>query len=464
MSGQPVQMVPSAASPPSSSPMQMPPMKRARLEPTSATNSPGPGTPTPLQSAAAAAAMSMPPPSSTSPIQKPVDTRDLSDVLFSTGVDLHAEEQFLYNDTPAASFNAFLPAGGERGGVSLEQRQINREDAETSGKARHWLEPFLNTQSLQARINDRLVAERLFSHGEAISFSELVSIAAQERVRELLTTAYVYANHRRQGNTLRAMGDWTDIAMGESEGRNGRLSDVQEGEAAASPGGTLSRKRSFAVANASSQTARTPALLSESARSLRQIATDERMIEEARIAARLQRLNGTKPGTPAATDAVSADTPNPPPGSVAPEPEKRMTAKEAKRAQNSRLDEIQSHKAANETASLMLGGGRKKKYSWMSAAAAPAGGGGGGGGSGSGASTPTRMPGTPGATTGKASGASGSAAAGTNGPVMHWKRRMGEWNEQGERGKGIQLRDWAMALEADGREKKTAQKGFLKMK
>ncbi|KAK6353116.1 hypothetical protein TWF696_005106 [Orbilia brochopaga] len=458
-------MAPPAASPPaSSSPMQMPPMKRARLEPTSAANSPGPSTPL-SQSAAAAAAMSMPPPSSTSPIQKPVDTRDLSDVLFSTGVDLHAEEQFLYNDTPAATFNnTFFTVSSRPDGVSLEQRQLYRDAAESSGKARHWQDPFLDTHELQTRINDRLISERLFSSGEAISFSELVSIATQEHVRELLTAAYTYANHRRQGNTLKGMGEWTDIAIGESEGRNGRLmGSMQEGEAAVSPGGTLSRKRSFAVANASSQTGRTPALLSETARSLRQIATDERMIEEARIAARLQRLNGTKPGTPAATDAASADAPNPPAGSVAPEPEKRMTAKEAKRAQNTRLDEIQSHKAANETASLMLGAiGRKKRYSWMSAASTPTGGGGGGGG-GSGASTPTRA-GTPGPANGKAGGTSGAAATSSNGPVMHWKRRMGEWNEQGERGKGIQLRDWTLALEADGRERKTVQKGYLKMK
>ncbi|KAF3914540.1 hypothetical protein ABW21_db0202973 [Orbilia brochopaga] len=453
-------MAPPAASPPSSSPMQMPPMKRARLEPISAGNSPGPGTP--LSQSAVAASISMPPPSSTSPIQKPVDTRDLSDVLFSTGVDLHAEEQFLYNDTPANSFsNAFLTLPTRSDGITPEQRQAFRDAAEACGKARHWQDPFLDTMELQSRINKRLVDERLFSAGEASTYSEIISIATQEHVRELVTAAYTYANHRRLGSTTKGMGEWADIAMGESEGRNGRLMS-SEGEAAVSPDGTISRKRSFAVANASSQTGRTPALLSETARSLRQIATDERMIEEARIAARLQRLNGTKAGTAATTDGADVGTTNPPPGSVAPEPEKRMSAKEAKRAQNSRLDEIQSHKAANETASLMLSGSRKKKYSWMTQGAAPAGGGGGGGGSGT--STPTRLPGTPGATNGKVTGTASAASATTNGPVMHWKRRMGEWNEQGERGKGIQMRDWALALESDGRERKTMQKGYLKMK
>ncbi|EPS43242.1 hypothetical protein H072_2740 [Dactylellina haptotyla CBS 200.50] len=443
-----------AGSPPPSQ-MQMPPVKRARLEPTSTANSPGPGTP--ISQSAFAASMSMPPPSSTSPIQKPVDTKDLSDVLFSTGVDLQAEEQYLYNDTtPAASFNASASISALQGGIAAEQRQINREEAENSGKLRHANDPFLSNSNLQAKIHQKLVDQRLGSSGNPDHFSELISIAIQERMRELVTTATVYARHRRQGNTLKGLGEWADIAFGETEGRNGRLRSEQlEGDTAPSPGGVISRKRSFAVANATSQTPRQPSLVSETAKSLRQIATDERLIEEARIAARMARINGTKPGTPAA-DGAGGDSTNPLPGSVAPEPEKRMTAKEAKKAQNSRLDEIQSHKAANETASLMLGGGRKKKYSWMSA------GGGAGGGGGSGASTPSRLPGTPGATTGTP-GATVAAAI-SNGPVMYWGKRMGEWNEQGERGKGVQLRDWTLALEADGRERKSLQKGYLKMK
>ncbi|KAF3926882.1 hypothetical protein ABW20_dc0104641 [Dactylellina cionopaga] len=443
-----------AGSPPPSQQIQMPPVKRARLEPQSTANSPGPGTP--LSQSAFAASMSMPPPSSTSPIQKPVDTKDLSDVLFSTGVDLQAEEQYLYNDTPAASFNAAFGISALQGGISASQRLINREVAESSGKLRHANDPFLSNEKLLATIHQKLVDQRLGSSGDPNHFSELVSIAVQERVRELLTTSYTYARHRRQGNTLKGMGEWADMAFGESEGKNGQLRmELPEGESAASPGGAISRKRSFAMANASSQASRQPSLISETAKSLRQIATDERLIEEARIAARMQRINGTKPGTPA-VDGTPGEAGNPASGSVAPEPEKRMTAKEAKKAQNSRLDEIQSHKSANETASLMLGG-RKKKYSWMSA-----GGGAGGGGGGSGANTPSRTPGTPGASAGTPGAVVGAAAS--NGPIMYWGKRMGEWNEQGDRGKNIQLRDWNMALESDGRERKTLQKSYLKMK
>ncbi|KAF3139735.1 hypothetical protein TWF594_006596 [Orbilia oligospora] len=440
-----------AVSPPILNP-QMPPTKRARLEPVSGTNSPGPGTPIPHPSAAFAASMSMPPPSSTSPIQKPVDTKDLTDVLFSTGVDLQAEEQYLYNDTPAASFAG--PHSSLPGGVSAEERALNRQEAEASGKLRHGQDPFLHREKLLGQTHQKLVKERISSNADHTALAELLSIAAQEHIRELLTTATQYAQYRRRGNTVKGMGDWADIAFGESEGRDGRLkTELSEGENIDSPSGSVSRKRSFAQANSSSILPRIPSLLSETARSIRAQAMDERMIEEARTAARLTRLNGTKTGTPAA-DGGAGETTNPLPGSVAPEPEKRMTAKEAKKAQNSRLDEIQSHKAANETASLMLGGGRKKKYSWMSA--------GGGGGGGSGASTPNRLPGNSNAAGGTP--AATAATVTTNVPTMYWGKRMGEWSEQGDRGKGIQIRDWIQALEQDGRETKTLQKAYLKLK
>ncbi|KAK6346347.1 hypothetical protein TWF730_010673 [Orbilia blumenaviensis] len=441
-----------AVSPPIINP-QMPPTKRARLEPVSGTNSPGPGTPVSHPSAAFAASMSMPPPSSTSPIQKPVDTKDLTDVLFSTGVDLQAEEQYLYNDTPAVSFAG--PNASASGGVSAEERAFNRQEAEASGKLRHGQDPFLRREKLLHMTHQKLVRERISSNADHNALTELLSIAAQEHLRELLTTATQYAQYRRRGNIVKGMGEWADMAFGESEGRDGRLrTELADGEGdSLSSSSGLSRKRSFAQANSSSITPRNPALLSETAKTLRTIAMDERIVEEARIAARQARLTGTKTGTPAA-DGGTGESMNPAPGSVAPEPEKRMTAKEAKKAQNSRLDEIQSHKAANETASLMLGGGRKKKYSWMSAGAGP--------GGGSGASTPNRPHGGSSAAAGTPGTAAGAVT--TNAPTMYWGKRMGEWNEQGERGKNIQIRDWVQALEQDGREVRSLQKAYLKLK
>ena len=103
------------------------------------------------------------------------------------------------------------------------------------------------------------------------------------------------------------------------------------------------------------------------------------------------------------------------------------------------------HRKANETAALALGGGRKKKYSWMT------GGGGGGGGAGaSGASTPVRQASGTGG-----SGAATPAAATTEIGLRAKKRNYGENIENTEIGEKIQVRDLIHVLENDGREKKT---------
>lgn len=105
------------------------------------------------------------------------------------------------------------------------------------------------------------------------------------------------------------------------------------------------------------------------------------------------------------------------------------------------------HRKANETAALALGGGRKKKYSWMTGG----GGGGGGGGAGaSGASTPARQPtGTSG------SGTATPAATTVEAGLRAKKRSYGANIENTEIGEKIQVRDLVHVLENDGREKKT---------
>jgi hypothetical protein len=98
---------------------------------------------------------------------------------------------------------------------------------------------------------------------------------------------------------------------------------------------------------------------------------------------------------------------------------------------------------ANETASLALGG-KKKKYSWMTG-----GGGGGGGAPASGASTPRPI---------AATGGSGAATPATQVPekaLLGRKRRFGDTFEQTDLGAQVQLRDLIHVLEKDGKEKKT---------
>lgn len=87
----------------------------------------------------------------------------------------------------------------------------------------------------------------------------------------------------------------------------------------------------------------------------------------------------------------------------------------------------------------------KKKYNWMT------------GGGRSGASTPARS-GTPGP------GGNTAAAPAVQPEAMPLttdsRNRLGNWREDKEKGKGVQLRDWIAALEADGLEHGTLQGAY----
>ena len=95
---------------------------------------------------------------------------------------------------------------------------------------------------------------------------------------------------------------------------------------------------------------------------------------------------------------------------------------------------------ANETASMALGG-KKKKYSWMT------GGGGGPGGSGASTPRPTAM--------GGGSGTVTPAAPQIDKGLVGRKRTYGTSIEETDIGAKIQVRDFVHVLENDGREKKT---------
>lgn len=147
--------------------------------------------------------------------------------------------------------------------------------------------------------------------------------------------------------------------------------------------------------------------------------------------------NGSAPGTP---------------GSVAPEPEaKPPTKKELKKKEALKVaDAAASTASANQTLNQFIGGGRGKKgksYSWMNAGA-------------SGTSTPTRglqdRSGTP------------LASADLKIPVkasltQEGRYRLGMWREDGEKGKHIQLRDWVVVLEEDGRDVRVLQDAYVKL-
>lgn len=181
---------------------------------------------------------------------------------------------------------------------------------------------------------------------------------------------------------------------------------------------------------------------SDVASTLRKTASKERDAEEAR----LRRRKARESGEGSRTGSINPGTP----GSIAPDiPEKPPTKKEMKKKAEAKTSEAASHAAANVTTGQFLGGrslfGKKKNYAWMTA-----------GGSGSGTSTPGRI-----MTQGL--GGSSNAPIINSGPeklTTDGVRRLGTWREDGDKGRSIQLRDWIMVLEDDGREKTALQKAY----
>ena len=144
-----------------------------------------------------------------------------------------------------------------------------------------------------------------------------------------------------------------------------------------------------------------------------------------------------------------------------------MTKKERERLARTGQTEEVLHKAANDAASMALGGFKKKQYSWLS------------GGRSSGASTPRRADtgsglNSPGGSSVGGGGGSGLASPNhaNGGPVASSEaaqlrargQRYGEWREDGKRGRGIQIRDLILALETDGREKRTLARCLSKLR
>ncbi|KAI0884616.1 uncharacterized protein GGS22DRAFT_144832 [Annulohypoxylon maeteangense] len=170
-----------------------------------------------------------------------------------------------------------------------------------------------------------------------------------------------------------------------------------------------------------------------------------RNTEENRLRKRLKRQekqNGEKEGADGTSRAGSVAPGTP--GSIAPEPgEKPAPKKESKKAAS-------KQEASSTTVNATLGlfvGSKKKKYSWMTQAA---------GGSGSGTSTP-RLPGAgPGAPGGTNAGGKAQQGPLTKAGVSH----LGQFREDSEKGKNIQLRDWVVILEEHGTDPRSLQNAY----
>ena len=310
-------------------------------------------------------------------------------------------------------------------------------------------------------------AESLVNMGTPFeSVVALISLAAGERVRGLLDEANTLARARRFGDHGRAVPpDFADIAVGEGkraeeavipESLTGtqwdKVPDTANGEDVAMSNGA----RPKSTTPNPQPTLTFQGLLNTR---LRALAEKDRAAERARQSQREKRkraAEATATGD-ATTPSEPTAAPDPPPADSAAAPVK-LTKKEQQRQAKERASttDAQAHNTTNQTAAMMALGKKGAKYSWMTGGAAlptnryakpntP-----------SGAATPAAKPDsgptTPGAV-GMVRGGSGAGEA----KVPEW----GDWSERGKGGEGVQMRDWVLVLERDGREKEALERAML---
>lgn len=189
----------------------------------------------------------------------------------------------------------------------------------------------------------------------------------------------------------------------------------------------------------------------ETISTVRDVARTERDWEELRLRKRNARKDGTTESVaPSRAGSVGPGTPGSTPAGDAATPKKEgLTKKEQRKNAAAKAAEASNHASQNLTSSMFVGKMGsvfgKKKYNWMT------------GGGRSGASTPQRS-GTPGP---GGNAAAAPAPAPESMPLTTDSRnRLGNWREDREKGRGVQLRDWIAALEADGLEHSALQGAY----
>jgi len=284
----------------------------------------------------------------------------------------------------------------------------------------------------------------------------LLSIATKTRLRDLVEGAGVVAAHRQKTSHGEIPEEWEPAAAP----LNRETPETLEVDGLNPDGtpadGAADRKRPLDVMDTSQDgpPKKLPKISSYMTTTMRELARQEREWEEARLRKRQKRKDGIPDSgsAPSRANSIAPGTP----GSVAPEGEKAPTKKETKKQQAAKNAEANNHANQNLTSSMFagLGGksslfGNKKKgktYDWMNAAR-------------SGTSTPAK-----GGIGGKPSLGGGPAPQQGPQPLTTESRnRLGQWREDKEKGKNIQLRDWVAVLEEDGRESQALQRAYIQL-
>ncbi|KAI1388213.1 uncharacterized protein F4822DRAFT_238645 [Hypoxylon trugodes] len=271
----------------------------------------------------------------------------------------------------------------------------------------------------------------------------LLSISTKQHLRELLNDANKIATARQKTAHGVVPQEWEDAAAPKSTTANGVQPDGTRtgAESAVSPRTNPLKRPVDEISNGLPTPVSDVSPSNFMVEALAASGKDARNAEEARLRKRLKRLekptDSKEGGDSSRAGSVAPGTP----GSIAPDSGevKPPTKKESKKA--AKLAEASST-TVNQTLGLFAGG-KKKKYSWMT------------GGAASGTSTPRAQaggaPGTPGA-------AATTSNKASRGPLTKaGVTQLGQFREDSDKGKNIQLRDWVVVLEERGFDQKSLQ-------
>ncbi|OTB03508.1 hypothetical protein M426DRAFT_12448 [Hypoxylon sp. CI-4A] len=275
----------------------------------------------------------------------------------------------------------------------------------------------------------------------------LLSISTKQRLRELIGDANRVATTRQTSAHGVIPQDWLDAATIPTASVNGTQGESQRTgeESAVSPRTNPLKRPSDELNNGLPTPVSEASPVNYMVEAMTNVGKEARNAEEGRLKKRQKRLEkpaeAGKEGTDGGSRAGSVAPGTP--GSIAPDPGevKPPTKKESKKA--AKMAEASSA-TVNQTLGLFAGS-KKKKYSWLTSS-----------GPGSGASTP-RLQATGTAAGTQASGAAGGAKAAKGPLTQPGVTQLGQFREDSDKGKNIQLRDWLVVLEERGFDQKSIQ-------
>ncbi|KAL9129296.1 MAG: hypothetical protein Q9217_002206 [Psora testacea] len=290
----------------------------------------------------------------------------------------------------------------------------------------------------------------------------LISLATEERLRQLVEDAATLAKARRVGSHGLIPEDFVGLATRNDADRpvNGPLNASNNNVAhkenpikrmiypSSFDEYVFTSAGSYSEVNQPltpiSNNSSTHILPNPIAQALQNVTKAERAVEEERLAKRRKRIEAAE-GSRAGSVALEASAPVTPGahGEVAPDLGPKKSALKNQRKAGPASD-AQAFAASNKTMNMALGlgGAMGKKLSWMKKDTGPT---------------------NPFLARPNTNAQKQTAVANGVGSSLPNNRRFGEFREDGEAGLGIQLRDMISVLEYDGKEKKALQTAYGKL-